>query len=176
MNRTAQIPSCQINVRKAVPNAEYPFLSEENKVGIDVVLIARTDDRVDDTVNEICMFDTGIIFSPTSNCYALLTADLELMQKGYTLLSPILIDHDTDEPLSIPLFKFRDAPDLELPCKGVKLVMFNSMNPFIIPTDRSQQSQQQSQSQSTRGNSQSTQQQAEPTYKQTKKTVRNYMS
>jgi hypothetical protein len=175
MNRGQTIQNSQIDVRKTKPNAEYPFLNDDNKIGFEVVLIGRTDDRVDDTVNEICMFDTGIIFSPVSNSYAFLIADVELMQKGYTILSPILIENDTDEPISVPLFKFRDAPDLELPCKGVKLVLFNPIVPVIIPTDRNQTQQPIQQSQPT-NRQQPVPQQSEQTYKSTKKTVRNYMS
>lgn len=177
MSRGPIVPRCQLNVRKTQPNAEYPFIEEDQNIGMNLVLISRSDERVDDTVNDLCMFETGISLSPVGGTYGMLIANLELMQKGYTILSPVLIEAGDEEPLKIPLYKFREGPDLELPCTGVKLVMFSPGIPNIIITDRSNSSFQPAPAQKQIQQQQPIQTQAPAqSFKQIKKTTKNHMS
>lgn len=135
MSRAPPIQNCQVNYRKVTPNAEDPYLHDNSEVGINIVLIARSDERIDDTVNDICTFDTGLLLQPVGGSYGMLIATTDLLLKGYTIPSPILIETGSDEPIKVPLYKFREGEDLELPCTGVKLVMFHPGKPAVIQLD-----------------------------------------
>lgn len=99
---------------------------ELNSGGIyyDIIPVGKTDHRVDDLVNEVNEYLTGIILEVPAGFHLELACTSELWRRGYMLPGNVVIPNDGQE-LVIPLFKFSDKlGDIELgqSC-GVHLVL-----------------------------------------------------
>lgn len=102
-------------------------------VGYEVDLIGRTDGRVDDVLNEVNEFHTGIILNAPTGFHYEVYGTPELWKSGYFLPSGMLVV-PSDEELIVPLVKFTDKiTDLE--CgnfRGVCVILRENVYANII--------------------------------------------
>lgn len=113
-----------LKVSLLVPSAEVPHKERQSDIGWDVTLIGRVDNRVDDIVNEVNMFHTGIAIEPPQGYYFEMVARSSLHKTGYILATGMsVIDPEYRGELLVPLFKYRESDDIELPIRGVQLIL-----------------------------------------------------
>lgn len=92
----------------------------------DVLLVERTDLRVEDTTNDINTYSTGIVLTPPKGYYIEVFLNQELLKQGYMMPGSVIIESGNSQELIVPLFKFKDSEDLSLPCDGVAFVIKES--------------------------------------------------
>lgn len=114
----------KISVQKLHPKAEFPYKERVSDVGYNVTLIGRTENRAEDTINDVNEFNTGLNITPPKGYFLEVMVNSSLHKHGYTILggSIIINPEDTGEVI-VPLFKFKDGDDLVLPFKGVQLIL-----------------------------------------------------
>jgi len=113
----------KIAMHKLHPQAEIPIKENLNDIGWDISLVNRTENRPEDTLNEINDFGTGLSFSPPDGYHLEIIATNSLHRHGYMLCGPIIIDNTTRGELIVPLYKFRDIDDIELPFRAVRIIV-----------------------------------------------------
>lgn len=118
---SAPIPK-KIDVQKIHPSAEFPTKEKITECGWDVTLVNRTQNRVEDEIGEINEFGTGLKFCPPEGYYLEVVANNTLHRQGYTLTGPVIIDRENHGELIVPLYKFREADDLALPFRAVRII------------------------------------------------------
>nr|QBK85678.1 MAG: uncharacterized protein LCMAC101_02730 [Marseillevirus LCMAC101] len=105
------------------PQAEIP-VRENEEVGWTITLIGRTDNRAEDDFGEMNGFCTGLQFCPPTGYYLEVIALPDLYKHGYNLASgAIVIGPGNKDELIIPLMKFRECNDLELPIQAVQVLV-----------------------------------------------------
>lgn len=126
-----------IRVRKLSSNAEVPSRANPTDIGLDVTLIARCDNRVEDNVGEVSMFHTGIAVQPPRGYFLAIAARSSLQSAGYYLATGMsIIDPSYTREVLVPLIKFREsADDIELPFTAVQLILLPALYANIIATD-----------------------------------------
>lgn len=113
-----------ISVMKMHPDAEPPSKENESDVCWDVTVVGRVDNRVDDTFGDINAFTTGLVLKAPKHCHLEIVEHPNLHTTGYSLAgSPIILNPGDDEEITIPLYKFRETADLELPYRAVRIVL-----------------------------------------------------
>nr|QBK86603.1 MAG: trimeric dUTP diphosphatase [Marseillevirus LCMAC102] len=122
----------KINVYKTHPSAEFPFKENPSNIGYGVTLISRTENRAEDDTSDVNNFHTGIAISPPIDYYIEVIAKPSLHKHGYILANGVLvIEPDDKGELIIPLYKFKEAEDLELPFCGVQLMVRPAVHAHI---------------------------------------------
>lgn len=96
------------------PDAQRP-IRETDGAGWSIMVVKRTDNRVEDVVSDTNDFDTGLSISFPPGGYMEIVAAPTLHRHGYALLSPLVVDATYAGTIVLPLYKFREADDLELP-------------------------------------------------------------
>jgi len=107
---------------KVRSNAERPSL-ENGKAGWEITFINRTDNRVEDEVGEINNFDTGLCTKLSTGSYIEIVPHPQLINHGYMIPGPVIIDSAHTGNLTVPLYKFREGDDIELPFRGALAFM-----------------------------------------------------
>lgn len=111
-------------VERRDPKAELPFKQNISDVGWDLTLIERTDKRNEDDIGSINMFRTGLVVSPPLGYHVEIYARSSLQKLGYMLGNSVgIIDPEYRGEVLIGLYKFREGADLELPCRGVQMIL-----------------------------------------------------
>lgn len=101
----------------------YPLTAKEKYIW-EVAAISRADQRSDDVLNDVNTFDTGLTVQPPSGYYIELHTPKELLEKGYHILGGVMTRFwSDDEPLVIPLLKFHEGEDLELPATVAVMIL-----------------------------------------------------
>lgn len=114
----------KISFCKLLPNAENPYKERPSDVGLDVTLIGRTDNRSEDDTGEVNCFRTGIALTPPKGYYIEMVARSSLHKHGYMLATGTsIIDPEYTGELIVPLYKYKEAEDLELPFRAVQLLV-----------------------------------------------------
>ncbi len=114
----------KILVHKTHAKAEYPHKTRASDIGWDITLIGRVDNRAEDDISEVNMFNTGLQIAPPDGYYLEMVARSSLHKNGYTLVTGTsIIDPEYRGELIVPLFKFKDVDDLELPFTAVQLIL-----------------------------------------------------
>ncbi len=111
-----------IIVRKTNPHADFPAKENVNDVEWNITLVSRTDNRAEDETGEINYFNTGLHIKPPKGYFLELIASKALYRTGYMLTGPVIIEPDNKGELIVPLYKFRDSEDIELPFVAVSLL------------------------------------------------------
>jgi hypothetical protein len=119
-------------VQKTRVTAELPFQECQSDVIFNVVLINRSDDRAEDDTNAINFFETGLVFKPPPGSYIMLTASYELYNRGYMLPTPVIINPEDENDVRIPLYKYREGADIELPFTGVQMTVHKAYYPNLM--------------------------------------------
>jgi hypothetical protein len=113
------------------PQAETPS-KEEGDVGWTVTLVGRTENRAEDDFSEMNGFSTGLKLSPPEGHYLEVIALPALYKHGYNLASgSIIIGPSNKDELIVPLMKFRECNDLELPIQAVQVVVKSFVPSFM---------------------------------------------
>jgi hypothetical protein len=102
-------------------------------VGWEIDLIARTDARSDDYVNDVNEFHTGIALNPPPGFHFELYGTSELWKSGYTLVGPVVVT--PGEEIRVALFRYTDKyPSLELGnFKGVNIILRETVSTSVTP-------------------------------------------
>lgn len=120
------IPS-PINYTKLKPNAEDPVKDELKNIVYELTIVERTDNRTEDIIGDVNTFSTCLTVSPPKHYHLEIMQHPSLVKTGYMLAGgPFIIEPDTQEEIIIPLFKFKEAEDLELPFKAAVMVLRQS--------------------------------------------------
>ena len=105
-------PPFKLTVEKVNPSAEAPSREDPNSPVYDIYAISRQAENPEDRVDEINLFETGLIINPEDGCMCFVIEEDSLQQFGYRLAtSPMYIPPGNKSALCIPLFKFRDTED-----------------------------------------------------------------
>lgn len=111
-------------VKLLQPNAEAPYKEHKSDAGWDLTLISRTDSRAEDNFQQVNMFDTGVCVVPPLNYHFELVARSSLHKCGYMLANGVgIIDPEYTGEIKVALYKFKECDDIELPFRGVQLIL-----------------------------------------------------
>ena len=114
----------KIHVQKLHPGAEFPYRENPTDVGYDMTLVARTDNRAEDDTGDVNNFNTGIALTPPDGYYLEMVAMPALHKHGYMLATGThIINPGFVGEIIVPLYKYKEAEDLELPFRAVQLVV-----------------------------------------------------
>jgi len=132
----------QIKAIPLHPQAEIP-VRDNDDAGWTVTLVGRTDNRAEDDFGEMNGFSTGLQFSPPAGYYLEVVSLPDLYKHGYNLASgSIIISPNNKEELIIPLMKFRETNDLELPIQAVQVIVKKYVPVFMCKSKAVQQEHQ----------------------------------
>lgn len=105
-------------------SAIAPKKSHPTDVGWNVYIVNRTDNRVEDTFGEVNKFGTGLQLSPAKGYAVMVYGKDSLSSAGYQLATGVsVIDPSYTGELIIPLIKFKNSDDIDLPYKAVQIVL-----------------------------------------------------
>lgn len=120
-----------VKVVQLHPQAEVPT-KNEGDVGWVITLVGRTENRAEDDFGEMNGFGTGLQLCPPDGYYLEVMALPSLYKHGYNLASgSIVIGPNNKDELVIPLMKFREANDLELPIQAIQVIVRPSVPAFM---------------------------------------------
>ena len=121
------------------PQAEVPT-KEEGDVSWVITLVGRTENRAEDDFGEMNGFCTGLQLCPPEGYYLEVMALPALYKHGYNLAAgPIIIGPNNKDELVVPLMKFRETNDLELPIQAVQVIVKASVPAFVTKAKNTQQ-------------------------------------
>lgn len=113
-----------ISYAKLKPTAEDPKKDFTKNVTYDVAIIERSENRTEDVINGVNVFGTGLVLNAPKHYHLEVIAHPSLYKTGYMFAStPIVIDPDNTEELVLPLFKFAETEDIELPFIAASLIL-----------------------------------------------------
>lgn len=115
-------------------HAEAQDLAKEHPtdVGWPVTLIGRAENRIEDIVGEIGYFNTGLRVIPPAQHHIEIVARNNLHKTGYELpSSPLVINPTFGGEILVPLRKFKEADDLELPYQAVEIILRPTVHAYL---------------------------------------------
>ena len=108
---------------KTLPSAEQPFKLRQSDVTLELTLVARVDNRTEDNFGEVNLFDTGLQAIIPAGTYLEIVASPTLYKTGYMLAHGThIIQPEDRNTIVVPLYKFKDGPDLELPFRAAQIL------------------------------------------------------
>jgi len=111
-------------VVKIHPAADEPMKERPSNVAWDVTLIGRYENRVEDNVGDVNYFNTGLQLAAPDGFYFEMSASESLHKAGYMLATGMtIINPDNHGEVLVPLYKFKAGDDIELPFRGVQIVL-----------------------------------------------------
>lgn len=129
-----------IHLVKTFPQAQEPTKERLSDVSWDLTLIGRSDNRTEDTVNDINLFSTGIKLSPPKGYHFELIANQNLFKSGYMLATGLtVLQPESCDEVVVPLFKFKEVADLDLPFNGVQIILRESQYAHTMNVTRLEQ-------------------------------------
>ncbi len=127
-----------VKVIQLHPQAEVPT-KDEGDVGWVITLVGRTENRAEDDFGEMNGFCTGLQLCPPEGHYLEVVALPSLYKHGYNLTSGVIvIGPNNKDELVIPLMKFRESNDLELPIQAVQVIVKASVPVFMSKVKNTQ--------------------------------------
>lgn len=131
-SRKGQVTPVKISVQSLKPNGIIPQKSHPDDPGYDITLVGRKDDRHEDTNYGVNEFTTSIAVSPPAGHYLVVVAHGSLQMQGYNIIGGSFIIHPSHTgELIIPLYKFREVPDIQLPCACLQLIPVPIVTSFV---------------------------------------------
>jgi hypothetical protein len=132
-----------INYTKLKPTAEEPYKETYKNVGYDITIVERCDNRTEDVTGDVNTFATGIVFTPPKHYHLEVMQHPSLWKTGYMFPGgPFILEPDSEEELLIPLYKFKEAEDIELPFRAAILVLreteYIPVNNIVKKVDRNE--------------------------------------
>ena len=123
-SNVAQYLKEKINVLKMHPNAVFPYRENEKDIGLDITLIGRVENRAEDETYHVNCFSTGLAVKPPDGYYFEMFARSSLHKHGYTLATGTsIIDPEYRGELIVPLYKYQESEDLEMPFRAVQIIL-----------------------------------------------------
>lgn len=132
-----------IKFTKSLPDAEYPFSERNTDPTLNLTLVRRCDNRTEDLASEINTFNLGLIVKPPLGFHGEIISHPQLLKAGYMVVGPVVVNPLNEEDMEIPLLKFKDGPDLELPFAGAQLIVRQTQY-NVIDTEGSNSSRRES--------------------------------
>jgi deoxyuridine 5'-triphosphate nucleotidohydrolase len=133
---TSRNYSGTVHVQRVHPHASIPHKQYDTDVGFDMELVARCDGRTEDMVNDVTLFDTGLVVKPQEGYYVEIVARSSLHKFGYLLANSVgVIDPEYRGRIMVPLLKFRDGDDIKLPFKGVQMIIRKAEYVYVGEAD-----------------------------------------
>ena len=123
-------------IQKLRPDAEIPYKEEgnESSATYNITLISRSDGRTEDEINDVNEFETGIVLVPPPGYHIEIVGKNNLYKTGYELVGgTMIIDPETRNALVVPLKKFKEGQDLEMPYQAVQMVIRKTEHAHIGP-------------------------------------------
>jgi len=113
-----------LNVVKLHPDAEEPFKENPRDVGWELTIIGREENRVEDVFTDVNVFTTGVQVTAPKNYHLEIVEHPQLFKAGYALAGgPRIINPSDTSEILVPLYKFKEVEDLELPFRAAVLVL-----------------------------------------------------
>ncbi len=101
---------------KMHPKAEVPYLDFEKEAGFNLQIVERCNNREEDATHAVNTFTTGLKIRCPKHYHAEIFPHPALWKSGYMLMGPLIIQSkEVEEEVIIPLLKFLDGDDIELP-------------------------------------------------------------
>ena len=118
------------------PHANVPSKNFDEDIGYDVELVERCDGRTEDMVNDVTLFDTGLVIKPPEGYYFEVVARRNLYKEGYLLAAGVeVIGPSYRGNVVVALYKFKDGDDLKLPFGAVQLIPRKAEYIYVGHTD-----------------------------------------
>ena len=124
----------KVSVKTLLPEAAFPSKEEGkgNDVGYGVSLVQRSENRSEDTTHEVNNFRTGIVLSPPNGYYVEVIATSSLHKHGYFLATGTsVINPGNSSELIVPLYKYKEVSDIELPFRAVQIIVKPAVYSYI---------------------------------------------
>lgn len=116
-----------LKIKKIHPTAEELTKQNPQDHAYEITVVGRDENRVEDIQGDVNVFTTGLIIDTPKNSHVEIIEHPQLYKAGYTLQGGLrLYNSNTDGELLIPLFKFKDTEDIELPFRAALLVVRQS--------------------------------------------------
>ena len=116
-----------IAVQKTSANAILPDKEDPTQIGHDITLVSKLNKNVEVGQGELVYYCTDLKLSPPANYHIEMVATDGLIKSGYMLAnSPLVIDPNESEDIKVPLLKVNSGPELELPFKGLRMLLRES--------------------------------------------------
>lgn len=129
-----------VKVFKHHPNAEE--LTKEGNLNptFELSVIGRDEGRVEDIYGDVNVFTTGISIASPKNFHAEIIEHPQLYKTGYSLVgAPRIVFPGDGGEILIPLYKFKEAEDLELPFRAAIVIFRPSLYfPSVIAVNQDQ--------------------------------------
>jgi hypothetical protein len=114
------------NVKLLLPESSFPSKEEgkNSNAGYGIELVQRCDNRAEDTTQEVNTYRTGVSITPPLGFYIEISAQNTLYKHGYFLAnSPIIVEPWNSGEIIIPLYKYKEVEDIELPFQAVQFII-----------------------------------------------------
>jgi hypothetical protein len=121
-------------VRKLHPNADMIAKENQSDIGWELTVIGRDENRVEDVFQDVNVFTTGLSLECPKGYHIEIVGHPALYKAGYTLMDgPRIINPEDRSEIKVPLYKFKEVEDLELPFRVALLVLRQSeyMLPYL---------------------------------------------
>lgn len=129
-----------VKVFKHHPNAEE--LTTEGKLNPthELSVIGREEGRVEDVYGDVNVFTTGLSILAPKNFHAEIIEHPQLYKTGYSLVGgPRVVFPGDNGEILLPLYKFKEAEDLELPFRAAIIVFRPSLYfPVVVAANQDQ--------------------------------------
>lgn len=113
-----------ISYTKLKPTAEEPFKENIKDVGHQITVVERTDNRSEDVYGDVNLFSTGLSFKAPKHYHIEILEHPDLHKTGYTLIGgPRILNPGDDQEVVLPLYKYKEVEDLELPFRAALIVL-----------------------------------------------------
>lgn len=109
---------------KLKPNAEAPFKENFKDVGHQITVIERTDNRIEDVYADVNTFSTGLSLTAPKHYHLEIIEHPDLYKAGYMLVGgPRVINPGNTEEIQLPLYKYKEVEDIELPFRAALIIL-----------------------------------------------------
>ncbi len=120
----ASTPVKKISVQVLNQSGIIPQKASDDSPGYDMHLVGRKDGRHEDSNYAVNEFTTGIAIQPPSGYYIEIIGMNSLFMQGYNIVGGVYtVDPSHSSELVIPLMKFREVADIQLPCKCLQMIL-----------------------------------------------------
>lgn len=117
-----------LKIFKLHPNAEDITTEGSTNPTFELSIIGRDEARVEDLYGDVNVFTTGISITTPKNFHAEIIEHPQLYKTGYSLVgAPRVVFPGDGGEILLPLYKFKEAEDLELPFRAAIVVLRPSL-------------------------------------------------
>lgn len=112
------------HVTKLHPNAEIPFKEHQFDATWELTVIGRDENRVEDVFQDVNVFTTGISLKCPKGYHFEIIEHPQLYKAGYSMVGgPRIINPEDESEIKLPLMKFKETDDIELPFRAAVIIL-----------------------------------------------------